>query len=149
MNVKGTLSTGRAFFPSRKKDASVIGVSTNAYEFPSSFLDGFSAYVTSKLAQGRLMQMLAAENPDVFIGVMHPGIIETEMMVNSGVSGVPIDSILLPAHFIVWMASKEARFIHGKFVYANWDIDELKAKSEKVQSSDDLTISLRGYEIGS
>jgi len=31
----------------------------------------------------------------------------------------------LPGAFAVWAASKEARFLHGRFVWASWDVDEL------------------------
>jgi NAD(P)-dependent dehydrogenase (short-subunit alcohol dehydrogenase family) len=33
----------------------------------------------------------------------------------------------LPGHFAVWAASSEASFLHGRFVWANWDVDELKS----------------------
>lgn len=31
----------------------------------------------------------------------------------------------LPASFAVWAASKEAEFLHGRFVWASWDVDEI------------------------
>jgi hypothetical protein len=31
----------------------------------------------------------------------------------------------LPGHFAVWAASPEAQFLHGRFVWCNWDITEL------------------------
>jgi hypothetical protein len=32
----------------------------------------------------------------------------------------------LPGHFAVWAASEKAVFLHGRFVWANWDVEELK-----------------------
>lgn len=32
----------------------------------------------------------------------------------------------LPGNFAVWAASPEATFLHGRFVWANWDVEELK-----------------------
>lgn len=32
----------------------------------------------------------------------------------------------LPGQFAVWAASPEARFLHGRFVWAKWDVDELQ-----------------------
>lgn len=32
----------------------------------------------------------------------------------------------LPGDFAVWAASAEATFLHGRFVWANWDVEELK-----------------------
>lgn len=32
----------------------------------------------------------------------------------------------LAGQFAVWAASPEARFLHGRFVWAAWDVDELR-----------------------
>jgi NAD(P)-dependent dehydrogenase (short-subunit alcohol dehydrogenase family) len=32
----------------------------------------------------------------------------------------------LPGAFSVWAASDEARFLHGRFVWAAWDVEEMK-----------------------
>ena len=53
----------------------------------------------------------------------------------------------LPAHFLVWLASNEAAFLRNKFVWANWDVQELKDQAEKIQSSSVLTISLNGVDM--
>jgi hypothetical protein len=53
----------------------------------------------------------------------------------------------LPAHFNVWIASPEAEFLKGKFVWANWDVDELKALAEKVEESMLLRICLNGVPM--
>lgn len=44
----------------------------------------------------------------------------------------------LPAHFAVWISSPEAAFIRGKFVFCNWDVDELKKASKKITETDGL-----------
>ena len=31
----------------------------------------------------------------------------------------------MPGQFAVWAASPEARFLHGRFVWAKWDVTEL------------------------
>lgn len=31
----------------------------------------------------------------------------------------------LPGQFAVWAASEEAKFLHGRFVWAKWDVTEL------------------------
>ena len=52
--------------------------------------------------------------------------------------------VMLPGHFNVWIASPEAEFLKGKFVWVNWDVDELKALAKEVQESMLLRISLNG-----
>ena len=50
----------------------------------------------------------------------------------------------LPAHSIVWLASPEARFLKGKTVWANWDVDELKARKEEIEAGSMLTTTMEG-----
>lgn len=49
----------------------------------------------------------------------------------------------LGAHFAVWLSSSEADFLKGRFLWSNWDVDELKAKKELIESDPtQLTIGL-------
>ena len=36
----------------------------------------------------------------------------------------------LPGAYAVWAASKEARFLHGRYTFAYWDVDELASTEE-------------------
>jgi hypothetical protein len=56
--------------------------------------------------------------------------------------------VSLPASFILWLASPEARFLKGKFVWSNWDVDELKEHREELESSTKLNIGLGGWPFG-
>ena len=58
--------------------------------------------------------------------------------------GVIFVLVSLPGNFAVWLASAEADFLAGRFVYANWDVDELKARSEEIKTTDLLKIGLIG-----
>jgi NAD(P)-dependent dehydrogenase (short-subunit alcohol dehydrogenase family) len=53
----------------------------------------------------------------------------------------------LPGHFCVWLASPEARFLKSKFVWANWDADELITRKEEIQNSRLLTWLLDGVPM--
>jgi hypothetical protein len=47
---------------------------------------------------------------------------------------------------MVWLSSPEAVFLKGRFVWANWDIDELKAKAEEFKNNPSLlTTGLLGW----
>lgn len=76
----------RAFLPFREKDASIIGVSTNLITDPVSgpVAAGASAYTCSKIAQVRLLEYVSAENPDLFVVSVNPGIVDTDMLRFSG-----------------------------------------------------------------
>jgi len=45
------------------------------------------------------------------------------------------------------LCSEEAKFFRNKFVWANWDVEECKARAEEIQGSNLLTIGLRGIDM--
>jgi len=51
----------------------------------------------------------------------------------------------LAAHFLVWLTQPKTRFLHGKFVSVNWDVEELCARADEIQSSALLMVD---YEAG-
>jgi len=46
---------------------------------------------------------------------------------------------------MVWLASHEALFLKGKFLWANWDVKELKARSEEIEAKGLLSLGLVGW----
>jgi NAD(P)-dependent dehydrogenase (short-subunit alcohol dehydrogenase family) len=77
--------TAKAFLPSANPShAAILGVTTGASALPPAMLPGLSAYVSSKLAQVKFLEFLAAENPNIFVASMHPGMVETDMFLKSG-----------------------------------------------------------------
>ena len=103
-NVKGIVICVQAFLPSRKPSASIIGINAGMINIAvdAGPAIGHSAYTSSKIAQVKVLEYLAAEVPDAFIASVHPGIVETDIMkdfepeaTNSGTENgspsVPID----------------------------------------------------------
>jgi hypothetical protein len=41
----------------------------------------------------------------------------------------------LPGNFAVWLASDEAKFLTGRFVWAQWDVDELLQLKPRIESN--------------
>jgi hypothetical protein len=60
-------------------------------------------------------------------------------------SALTFSVVDLPANFIVWLTSPDAAFLQGKLVWANWDVDELKAKKNELVGSPQLTVGLIGW----
>lgn len=54
-------------------------------------------------------------------------------------------SVSLPAGFNLWLASPEARFLKGKFVWCNWDVDELKEQAEEIKAGTKLNLGIIGW----
>lgn len=51
----------------------------------------------------------------------------------------------------VWAASKEAAFVHGRFVWCSWDVDELATGAVRKRLDDDfyyLRASIVGLREG-
>lgn len=96
------------------------------------------------------MDYLIAENEGLHVVNVQPGWVQTEgngyqegapdsgmlfastwliyIVQNEGL--LTIHTVNLPGHFYVWLASSEARFLRGKFVWANWDADEMVQRAE-------------------
>lgn len=56
-------------------------------------------------------------------------------------------SVELPAQFHLWLSSPEADFLKGKFVWVNWDVDELKARADEIRDSHLLKVLLNGVPM--
>ncbi|KAM7195793.1 putative short-chain dehydrogenase [Naviculisporaceae sp. PSN 640] len=120
---------------------------------------GFLAYGSSKAAVTQIMQNLADEcvqqGKDVKIVSFHPGAIWTAMTDLSVGDIIGEDNPIwedpqLPAYFALWLAGEETRFLHGKYVWANWDVDELIALKEKAEGDKDfLRVTVEMREFGS
>ncbi|KAM0327573.1 hypothetical protein ACHAQA_005865 [Verticillium albo-atrum] len=109
------------------------------------------SYVLTKKAGHLLIQTIAraADPKKLQVITYHPGAILSEAAVNAGMTKdtIPFDDIKLPADFGVWAASSEAAFLHGRFVWAAWDLDEMRGEEvqKRLKSDPDfLTIHLVG-----
>lgn len=150
VNVRGSLNLAQAFLRAASKNATVINVSSGVAHLGP--MSGHSAYAASKLGATKLWDYVQAENPEINVIHLSPGIIESDMQQKSfnseggiGKMGLPLDDISLPADFTVWLASPEGTWLNNKFVWANWDVDEMKAKKEEITKSDLITVGLAGW----
>ncbi|KAH0490037.1 hypothetical protein TgHK011_001522 [Trichoderma gracile] len=147
-NTKGTYASLHAFLPTANSaHAAVLAVTTGTTALPATMVPGLSAYMSSKIAQTKLIEFLAAEHSNLFAATVHPGMVETAIFTKSGAKAesLPVDKVQLPAHFMVWLASPEAAFLNGRLVWANWDVDELKAKADAIKQSQLYTAGINGW----
>jgi hypothetical protein len=47
----------------------------------------------------------------------------------------------------VWLASDEAAFLRNKFVWANWDVEEVRARAEEIRTTSLLRVALNGVDV--
>ncbi|KAL2845025.1 putative NADP(+)-dependent dehydrogenase [Aspergillus pseudoustus] len=144
VNVKGSLIAAKAFLPLAAPNAVLIasGSAASALVVPKA-----SAYVSAKFAESRFFEFVQVENPHIRVHNIHPGTIATRMMDKTRAAGYefPEDDVSLPAAFTVWVASPEAAFTKGKYLWCNWDVEELREQRERILETDYLTI---GYING-
>ncbi|KAJ3890083.1 short-chain dehydrogenase/reductase [Lentinula edodes] len=132
VNVGGNFSMSVKFVsqPLRPvgQQLNLVNVSTAAiqtYRVPNQ-----NPYSTSKAAFTALIGRIADEHPveDVQIISFHPGVQYSESAsAYFDKNAINWDEMALPADYAVWAASPEASWLHGRFVWAHWDVDELKA----------------------
>ncbi|KAK8132279.1 Short-chain dehydrogenase/reductase SDR [Apiospora kogelbergensis] len=136
--VVGTLSLAQAFAGANKNSASgreitLLNLTTAGILFPP--FPGMGAYVSSKMAAVKLLQVFATENPHVRLHHIHPGFLDTDMsrqLAKTTKLPFAFDDISLPANFLVWIASTEAKFLNNKIVFASWDVEELKSREKEI-----------------
>ncbi|KAK3385918.1 hypothetical protein B0H63DRAFT_510591 [Podospora didyma] len=86
-------------------------------------------YALAKGAAALALQFVAQDVDPEQLQVIsfHPGTIFTPGVERLGIpaNAFPFDDESLPGSFAVWAASEEARFLHGRWVWASWDVTEL------------------------
>ncbi|KAL8880138.1 MAG: hypothetical protein Q9198_002392 [Flavoplaca austrocitrina] len=132
--VVGTLVTAQSTVLANKdKPVTFINLTTAGILFPP--FPGMGAYASSKMAAVKLLEAFAAENPQVRLHNVHPGLLKTAMSAKLEEKvKLPFayDEISLPADFLVWIASPEAEFLKNKIVFSSWDVEELKGRKKEI-----------------
>ncbi|RFU72130.1 hypothetical protein TARUN_10128 [Trichoderma arundinaceum] len=98
-----------------------------------------------------LLQQLARDTPisNMQIVSFHPGALLTPGARVFGLDERSLnwDDISLPSSVAVWSASDEAAFLHGRFIWSAWDVEELQSGEIKERLDKDdqyLRIGVHG-----
>ncbi|KAL4940421.1 hypothetical protein BDV06DRAFT_213466 [Aspergillus oleicola] len=80
-----------------------------------------------------LLQAIADEvdRAELQIVSFHLGQTFSEAVRSAGLEEniLPFDDENLPGHWAAWAATSEAAFLHGRFAWAAWDVDEMRSAS--------------------
>ncbi|KAK8004242.1 lactose permease [Apiospora arundinis] len=113
-----------------------------------------AAYGPSKAAEVQIMQAFAAEvdwkqksqpvEEKTRIFSFHPGSLYTPGVAEHfAQDALEWDDVNLPAHFARWLAGPHSDFLHGRYLWAHWDVEELMAAKERLAANPEaLTIGL-------
>ncbi|KAB8227609.1 uncharacterized protein BDW43DRAFT_304481 [Aspergillus alliaceus] len=102
---------------------------------------GLAGYTISKAACLKTMDYFAMENPNVRVVSVQQGWVATA---SNGFQKEAPDKSELPGQFYIWLASPEDKFLKGKFVWANWDAQELLEIVKEVRSTKLLNWIVQG-----
>ncbi|PNP82873.1 hypothetical protein FNYG_03750 [Fusarium nygamai] len=145
-NVRSTLDMTERFYKQKTTVSGqtkfLVNISTCAAYMWSTMGPDRPTYGLTKNASTLLLQQIAQDTKptDMQIVSFHPGGILTDSAKRVGgdnLKGLVFDDENLPGHFSVWAATPEASFLHGRFVWANWDVDELKTGPVRKQIDTD------------
>ncbi|CAI6331435.1 unnamed protein product [Periconia digitata] len=161
VNVKSVIQITQLFLPTAAPPPSdsnpgaiIYAMGAGGFAFGAKITATLSAYLVSKIAQTKLIEYIAAENPGVAAITVHPGMVDTAVFRGAGAdpAKLPMDTANLAADFLVWCSrssgdgKRPCQFLNGKMVFANWDVEELEAMAERIQSDEAfLTIGLGGW----
>ncbi|KAF1981557.1 NAD(P)-binding protein [Aulographum hederae CBS 113979] len=144
-NLTGSLFVAQTFLRLAAPNAVVVDVSSGAAHMQ--FGNLFGSYSVAKIAIVRLWDFIAYGVPDLRVYHIQPGVVNTDL--NRAAGGVAAlgyeDDAYLPGNFSVWLASPEAAFLKGKFLWANWDVDELKARAKELETGSMFNVGLVGW----
>ncbi|KAI0195998.1 putative short-chain dehydrogenase [Xylaria flabelliformis] len=132
-NVRAQMHMTERFYKQEGKGASdtkyLVHVSTACiHDF--NLGNQYLGYGLTKNAGQLTLQLIAQDTPVEkmqFVGY-HPGAILSDAAKNLGwkEGDLAWDNVRLPGDYAVWAASPEAKFLHGRFTWAAWDVDQLK-----------------------
>ncbi len=111
-------------------------------------MKGASDYQSSKHAINRLCEFVQTDHGEDGIKcfALHPGGVATELALKmpEAIHAHLIDTPDLAASFAVWLCSGKADWAKGRYLSANWDVNELTAMQETILRDDLLVNRLRG-----
>jgi short-subunit dehydrogenase len=150
-NVLGNINLVKVFLAESETGVEKIILDISSFA-AHLYLPQISAYSITKLAFTQFLTHVQEENKNKGVRVhsFHPGVVLTDAVRGFGMTEETMDweDVQLSGQFGVWLASKEAEFLKGRFVWANWDVEEMiKRKFEFELDSDLLKSGLVGATI--
>ncbi|KAL2061429.1 hypothetical protein VTL71DRAFT_7702 [Oculimacula yallundae] len=142
VNVKGTLLMTQEFLKlvGDTKPATIMNITSAA---AISIIPATSSYSLSKLVQVQMQRFVAAENPNIVAVSLHPGTVLTAITFPAFVK-FSKDTFELAGGVAVWLASKQAEFMNGRYMGVNWSVGELVERQDEIIAKGQLLVELQG-----
>ena len=142
VNVKGTLLMTQGFLKlvGESKQATIINITSAAGIMT---IPHTSSYSLSKLVQIQIQRFLGAENPNIFAASLHPGAVMTPITKPAFVK-FSLDTHELAGGAALWLATEKAKFMNGRYLAANWNVDDLMEREKEIVDGGLLLVDLKG-----
>ncbi|KAF8824658.1 hypothetical protein HHX47_DHR8000001 [Lentinula edodes] len=105
-----------------------------------------SAYTISKLALLRMTEMFQTDLEDTPVCVvgLHPGFVLTDATkeLSEDIQAYLIDSPMLAADTMVWLARDRRPWLNGRYISCNWDMGELQKMKEEIVAQDKMKFKM-------
>ncbi|KAJ4290032.1 hypothetical protein N0V88_006834 [Collariella sp. IMI 366227] len=142
VNTKGAFLLAQNFLRAlpTSAPATIINlVTAGAWQvFP--FMSGYSI---SKLATLQLMAHVAAAYPHVTTVCLHPGLVDTDMLLDA-FRRFTLETPALIGGLAVWLSSEKAKFLSGRIVASQWSVDDLVERKEEIEEQNLLRLDFVG-----
>ncbi|KIK71674.1 hypothetical protein GYMLUDRAFT_254792 [Collybiopsis luxurians FD-317 M1] len=147
VNVKGLFDVTQAALPLLISSGGGLKTIVNVGSIGAHWVaSGHSGYQTSKLAALRLSEFIAAEYGDkgILCYAIHPGLIATDLTADAPEEWrkVLIDTAELAAHTIVFYSKERRDWLAGRYLSAQWDVEELLVKKEEIIAGNKLKVRM-------
>lgn len=108
VSVKSVVVCAQAFVPHARAGGpappAIYGITSGALVLPPSQMPGFSAYMSAKMAQVKVLEWLKEENQGLFVVAVHPGVVAgTGVFESSGAreEDLPLDTGMFVCLFVL------------------------------------------------
>ncbi|KAL3466050.1 hypothetical protein BJX64DRAFT_296439 [Aspergillus heterothallicus] len=156
VNLKGVLIATKAFLQANAPETgavldagssqavsrTILNITSCATQSAAAEMD---SYMISKLALLKSTEFLAAEHPAITSISLDPGMVATDMA-----AGIPLiapftlDDVSLAGGAAVWLTSGDKAFLSGRYLSANWDVEEIMNRKNDISERSLLVSTLKG-----
>lgn len=148
VNFIGKFATIKALLPlllkSKGGAKTIVNVTSAMSHFASM---GAIGYNISELATNRLTEAVAETygGEGVLAYAVHPGIVAT-MPPPIGMApearAWAVDNVGLCGAFLLWLVKERREWLSGRYLSANWDVEELESKKNAIVNGDQLKMRM-------
>ncbi|KAL7622415.1 hypothetical protein AAE478_007920 [Parahypoxylon ruwenzoriense] len=141
VNVKGAFLVNAAFLRLAKQNPDVRPTVVNIVSNINFMPPALSSYFSSKVAVMKFTEILQVENPEVAAYTLNPGIVDTDTTFDA-FKPYAKDTPFLTGSVTVYLSAKRPDYLRGRHLVANWDVEELEARREEIETSSLLKLGL-------